>query len=110
VSEMRSPSSIERHRRKVVPTLLGLLAVGLAAVVAGCGSASGSSATPAGQATKAPASTPAAPPASSGVPTRPSQPASVKAATKNVPGVPQGNGGDADPDNNGGVDDGDGGI
>src|SRR5579859_7570848 len=107
---MRSSSASERQPRKLVPTLLGLLAVALAAVVAGCGSASGGSATPAGQANQAPASNTAAPPASSGASTTPNQHTPAKAAAKPVPGVPQGNGGDADPDNNGGPDDGDGGI
>jgi hypothetical protein len=107
---MQSTSTTKRRPRKLVPTLLGLLAVVPAVVVAGCGSASGGSATPAGRANQAPASTQAAPPASSGASTTPNPPAPSQAAAKPAPGVPQANGGDADPDNNGGSDDGDGGI
>jgi hypothetical protein len=101
----------DRLRRRP-RALLSLCAVAVPLVIAGCGEASGPRMTPLAPAAKAttPAATPtakAATPAAQANPpaTRP------KAAAKAAPaGVPQNNGGDGDPDNNAGPDDGDGGI
>jgi hypothetical protein len=115
-----SIKTVERRRRR--PALLGLGAVGVALVVAGCGSAASTTSTPAqtptvpattvntqaAAPTKAPAptATPAATPSPKATPTAPAAPA----AKNPDAGIPQGNGGDADPDNNGGANDGDGPI
>lgn len=110
-------------RRRRQPALLGLGAVGVALVVAGCGSAASTPSTPAQTPTApaakvstqaaAPAKAPAAPmgtaaatPTPKATPTAPAAPAAKSPDT----GIPQGNGGDSDPDNNGGVNDGDGPI
>jgi hypothetical protein len=135
---VRGPNSINTKRNRRRPrALFSLGAVGVALVVAGCGSASGNSAgsaaagahttpvapasavtTPAAAPAKAPATpkpttTPTAPanaPAAATTPTTtPKAPAA--ATTKNPDaGIPQGNGGDGDSDNNGGPNDGDGAI
>jgi hypothetical protein len=138
-----STKIVGRWRRR--PALIGLGAVGVALVVAGCGSAVSTPSTPA-QTPVAPAATvntqaaaPAKAPAPAGTPsatatptpkatpTAPAAPAETgtpAAAATPTPkvtppapaakspdaGIPQGNGGDADPDNNGGVNDGDGPI
>jgi hypothetical protein len=118
------PSTKIVGRRRRRPALIGLGAVGVALVVAGCGSAAGTPSTPA-QTPTAPAaavSTPAAPPAKATAPTgtpaatatptpkaTPTAPVAPAAKSPDA-GIPQGNGGDGDPDNNGGANDGDGPI
>ncbi|HWX87545.1 MAG TPA: hypothetical protein VNX67_05170 [Solirubrobacteraceae bacterium] len=125
------PSTKIVGRRRRRPALIGLGAVGVALVVAGCGSAVSTPSTPAqtpvapaatvntraAAPTKAPAPAPAptgtpdaaATPTQKATPTAPAAP--VAPAAKNPDaGIPQGNGGDADPDNNGGANDGDGQI
>lgn len=118
-----STKTVGRRRRR--PALLALGAVGVALVVAGCGSAASTTSTPAqtpiAPAAKvstqaaAPAKAPATPtgtPAPTATPTQkatPTAPAAPAAKSPDV-GIPQGNGGDADPDNNGGANDGDGPI
>ena len=62
----------------------------------------------AGAANRAPAPAPAAPPAPAPAPAAP--PAPQASPPPQDPGVPQNNGGDHDADNNGGPDDGDGGV
>lgn len=155
------PSTKIVGRRRRRPALIGLGAVGVAVVVAGCGSAASTSSTPA-QTPVAPAATvntqaaaparapaPTATPAAAATPTpkaTPTPPATkvstqaaapakapataaagapaaatpTQKATPTAPaapaaknpdaGIPQGNSGDADPDNNGGANDGDGSI
>jgi hypothetical protein len=129
-------AAVQVHRRRR-PALVGLGAIGVALVVAGCGSAASTpSQTPLAPAamtvTAAPAKSPAtvaqgaqgpygaapAPAKSSGpatpsavkAPTTPTPTPTPSTASRPVAGVPQGNGGDGDPDNSGGPDDGDGGI
>jgi hypothetical protein len=127
------PSTKIVGRRRRHPALIGLGAVGVALVVAGCGSAASTPSTPAQTSVApaatvntqaaapakapAPASTPAATatPTPKATPTAPAAPAetgtpAVPAAKNPDAGIPQGNGGDADPDNNGGANDGDGPI
>jgi hypothetical protein len=125
------PSTMIVGRRRGRPALIGLGAVGVALVVAGCGSAASTPSTPtqtpvapaatvnthAAAPAKAPASTPAATatPTPKATPTAPAAPAGTgtpasRAAKNPDAGIPQGNGGDADPDNNGGANDGDGPI
>ena len=114
---------VGRRRRR--PALVGLGAVGVALVVAGCGSAAGTPSTPAqtpvapaakvSTQTAAPAKAPAAPtgtPAATATPTPKATPTAPAAPAAKSPdsGIPQGNGGDSDPDNNGGPNDGDGPI
>jgi hypothetical protein len=117
-----SIKTVERRRRR--PALLGLGAVGVALVVAGCGSAASTTSTPAqtptvpattvntqaAAPTKAPA--PTATPAAAATPSPKATPTAPAAPAAKNPdaGIPQGNGGDADPDNNGGANDGDGPI
>lgn len=138
-----TPSTKIVGRRRRRPALIGLGAVGVALVVAGCGSAASTTSTPAqtpvapaatvntqaAAPAKAPAGTPpaatatpkatptapaaaaetgapAATPTTKATPTAPAAPA----AKNPDAGITQGNGGDADPDNNGGVNDGDGPI
>jgi len=119
------PSIKTMGRRRRRSALLGLGAVGVALVVAGCGSAASTPSTPAqtpvAPAAKAstqaaaPTKAPAAPtgtPAATATPTpkaRPTAPAAPAAKNPDA-GIPQNNGGDADPDNNGGANDGDGPI
>jgi hypothetical protein len=113
---------VGRQRRR--PALIGLGAVGVALVVAGCGSAASTPSTPA-QTPVAPAATvntqaaapakapaPAGRPAATATPTPKATPTAPTAPAAKNPdaGIPQGNGGDADPDNNGGANDGDGPI
>jgi hypothetical protein len=114
--------AVGRRRRR--PALVGLGAVGVALVVAGCGSAASTTSTPA-QTPVAPAAavhTPTAAPAKAPAPTTtpaatatptpkatPTAPAAPAAKNPDA-GIPQGNGGDSDPDNNGGPNDGDGPI
>jgi hypothetical protein len=113
---------VGRRRRR--PALIGLGAVGVALVVAGCGSAASTQSTPA-QTPVAPAATvntqaaapakapaPAGTPAATAAPTPKATPTAPAAPAAKNPdaGIPQGNGGDADPDNNGGANDGDGPI
>jgi hypothetical protein len=131
---VHDPNSINTKRKRRRPrALFSIGAVGVALVVAGCGSASGNSAgsaaagahttpvAPAGAVTtpaKAPAAhkptttpaVPANPPAAATTPaTTPKAPAA--ATTKNPDaGIPQGGGGDGDADNFGGPNDGDGAI
>lgn len=117
-----STEIVGRRRRR--PALIGLGAVGVALVVAGCGSAASTTSTPA-QTPVAPAATvntqaaaPAKAPAPTGTPSATATP--TQKATPTTPaapaaknpdaGIPQGNSGDADPDNNGGANDGDGQI
>jgi len=119
------PSTKTVGRRRRQPALLALGAVSVALVVAGCGAAASTPSTPA-QAPTAPAakvSTQAAAPAKAPAsPTHmpaaaathrpkatPTTPAAPVAKSPDA-GIPQGNGGDADPDNNGGANDGDGPI
>jgi chemotaxis protein MotB len=119
------PSTKTVGRRRRQPALLGLGAVGVALVVAGCGSAASTPSTPAQTPTApaakvstqaaAPAKAPAAPtgtPAAAATPTPKATPTAPAAPAAKSPdaGIPQGNGGDADPDNNGGANDGDGPI
>jgi hypothetical protein len=106
----------ERDRRRRPVALLSLGAVGLALIVAGCGSATGASSAPSGNGSAGARPAPTTP-AAKAPPTitPPTTTAAAKAppaatATRPVPGTPQQNGGDADPDNNGGPDDGDGAI
>jgi hypothetical protein len=112
--------TVGRQRRR--PALIGLGAVGVALVVAGCGSAASTTSTPA-QTPVAPATTtntqaaaptkaPAGAQAAAATPTQKATPTTPAAPAAKSPdaGIPQGNGGDADPDNNGGVNDGDGPI
>jgi hypothetical protein len=116
------PESKTTGRRRRRPALVTLGAIGVALVVAGCGSAASTTSTPAqtptvptttvntqaAAPTKAPAGTPAA--AATPAPkTAPAAPAAQAAKSPDA-GIPQGNGGDADPDNNGGANDGDGAI
>jgi hypothetical protein len=117
-SKMRMPVRITRHHRRQRPAaLLSLAAVGLALVVAGCGAAAPASSSRGGYPSQGAPPTPtaptkaAAPPAATAPATStPANPPASAKATKPVPGIPQQNGGDADPDNNGGPDDGDGAI
>jgi hypothetical protein len=108
-----------KHRRRRRPAnFLSVGAVGLALVIAGCGSAAGTSSGTGGYGSAgkpptptAPAAKPTTPPAAAAQTTSTAgQPPAAAAATKPVPGTPQRNGGDADADNNGGPDDGDGAI
>jgi hypothetical protein len=97
------PSAKTGGRRRRRPVLLGLAAVGVALVVAGCGSAASTPGTP--------AQTPVAPAAKvSTQATAPTKAPAAPAAKNPDAGIPQNNGGDADPDNNGGANDGDGPI
>jgi pilus assembly protein FimV len=137
---VRDPNRINAKRNRRRPrALFSIGAVGVALVVAGCGSASGNSAgsaaagahttpvapasavtTPAAAPAKAPATpkpttTPTAPanaPAAATTQTPATTPKAPAASTTKSPnaGIPQNNGGDADPDNNGGPSDGDGAI
>ena len=148
----------KRDRRRHPRALVGLGAVSLALVVAGCGAAAGSSGSPAGSGTGATQKAPAAPtgtaskasagtaaPHAAAAKTTPAAPAKAPVAPAKAPaapapvattpaaappappkaatrppekaakanpdaGIPQGNGGDADPDNVGGPNDGDGNI
>jgi hypothetical protein len=142
------PSTKIVRRRPRHPALIGLGAVGVALVVAGCGSAASTQSTPAqtpvapaatvntqaaapakapapagtpaGTATPTPKATPTAPaapaeagtPAAAATPTTKATPTAPAAPAAKNPdaGITQGNGGDADPDNNGGANDGDGPI
>jgi hypothetical protein len=88
-------SALIKHR---LSALLATGFVGLALVVAGCGSATGKS-------SHAPAHHSAPTSATSGHHAPPASASSGATA-----GIPQGNGGDQDPDNNGGPSDGDGNI
>jgi len=135
---VHDPNSINAKRKRRRPrALFSIGAVGVALVVAGCGSASGNSAgsaaagahttpvAPAGAVTT-PAKAPAAPKPPTTTTTTPTAPANPPAAattpattpkapaaatTKNPDaGIPQGGGGDGDADNSGGVNDGDGPI
>jgi hypothetical protein len=111
---------VGRRRRR--PALIGLGAVGVALVVAGCGSAASTPSTPAqtpvapaatvNTQAAAPAKAPAGTPAATAAPTPKATPTAPAAPAAKNPdaGIPQGNGGDADPDNNGGANDGDGPI
>jgi hypothetical protein len=137
-------ASTKRQLRRRPRALFSIGAVGVALVVAGCGSAAGSGtppATPAAPATgpavtapthkATPTPTPTTPvartPAPKATSTTPAAAAAPPAATSPAPkaapkvpatakaehpdaGIPQGNGGDADPDNNAGPNDGDGAI
>jgi hypothetical protein len=115
---MTRVAAAKLRRRSRAAGLLSLVAVGLALVVAGCGAATSGSGSPAGYRTGGARST--SPARGTGVgtpgvaaapaPRAANTPSGAAAAPKPAPAVPQGNGGDSDPDNNGGPDDGDGGI
>ena len=94
-----------------------VLAAIIASIVALSGGGSGSAHRGAGNAAPAPSSqaipaqtTPAPAPAEQAAPARTEPPPPAVVAGKPQAGTPQGNGGDSDPDNNGGADDGDGAI
>ncbi|HKB30055.1 MAG TPA: hypothetical protein VKD26_04390 [Streptosporangiaceae bacterium] len=76
----------------------------LTALLAGCGASTGSS-PPGGQSSTPAASTPAATTPAATTPAATPSPTTTKSS-----GIPQGNGGDQDADNNGGPSDGDGNI
>jgi hypothetical protein len=110
--------STKRRLRRRPAAFLSVGAVGLTLVVAGCGSAAGTSTGTGGYGPAGARATPTAPAAkgatqpAAAAPTKSTaaQPPAAAPSTKPVPGTPQQNGGDADADNNGGPDDGDGAI
>jgi hypothetical protein len=139
VSDRAGIAAAVRNGRRRPRALFSIGAVGVALVVAGCGSATGNSAgsaaagahttpvapanavtTPAAAPAKAPATpkpttTPTAPAKAPGAATTQTPATTPKApaaaGTKNPDaGIPQGGGGDGDPDNSGGPNDGDGPI
>jgi hypothetical protein len=95
----------QRRSRSLLAALLGLAVVGLVLVVIVLSSSGGGSG---GSGSHRSAG--ARPPAAAGASRPASKPQAPVQVTQSDPGVPQQNGGDADPDNNGGPDDGDGGI
>jgi hypothetical protein len=113
---MKRITATKHHGRRRPAALLSLGAVGLALVVAGCGSATGSSVSPVGYRAPGARPTPAAPATTVSTPVvaaaRSPKPVSKSpvAATVTSPAhaIPQQNGGDGDPDNNGAPSDGDG--
>jgi len=106
------------HPRRRPAAWLSLGAVGLALVVAGCGSATGASSSPSGYRSAGARPTPTAPATQASPPpattapttTAAGKPPAAATAGKPIAGTPQQNGGDGDPDNNGGPDDGDGAL
>jgi hypothetical protein len=101
----------EKHPWRVV--LAGLAAIGLVLLVVVFATSGGGSTSPsygAPAARQAQASPPGGSHGTAATAPKPNKQASPGPAVTSNPSVPQGNGGDADADNNGGPDDGDGGI
>lgn len=112
---MDQTTDTKRRPRRWLAGLLALTVVAVALVVILVSLGDGGSKHPASLRAARPQPAHVAPPAKATKPTRAAQPAKAATPTpapaaKHAPGVPQGNSGDMDPDNNGGPDDGDGQI